>query len=52
MSAEKASIKELALNTVFLALDTPVIRETTTNTFKGTRNRLLNYIGLISAVCF
>lgn len=47
--AENASIKEHALNTASLALETPVIRETTTNTFKGTRNRELSYIIRVSA---
>jgi hypothetical protein len=47
--AENASIKELALNTALLALDTPVISETTTNTFRGTRNRELSYIIWVSA---
>lgn len=38
MSAENANINELAESTAFRADETPVIRDTTTKTFSGTRN--------------
>jgi hypothetical protein len=39
MSDENTSMIELAVSTAYRADDTPVKRETTTNTFSGTRNR-------------
>ena len=38
MSAENASINELAERTAFRAEETPVMRDATTKTFSGTRN--------------
>lgn len=39
---ENASIKVHAVRTAYRADETPVNRETTTNTFKGTRNNADN----------
>lgn len=46
---ENASIKVHAVRTAYRADETPVNRETTTNTFKGTRNNADNWKLLMSS---
>lgn len=45
VSAENANINELAERTAFRADETPVMRDTTTKMFSGTRNNADSYKG-------